>query len=106
MNTKEIENSNNIIHKRDLTEVLRSARITEKASKVSEGGVYVFNVAGWANKNEIKSAVKKFYKVTPIDIHTTKIPSKKVFRRGHHGVKKGGKKAYITLKKGDKIELA
>lgn len=92
-------------HKRDLSHVLMRARITEKASLVSEGGVYVFEVAPWANKKEIGAAVKKFYNVTPVSIRTAAIPHKEVFRRGHKGTKKGGKKAYIELKKGDKIEL-
>lgn len=93
------------MHKRDLSEVLKAPRITEKASMVSDKGVYVFEVASWANKNEIGAAVKKFYNVTPTNIRTTVVKAKKVFRRGRHGVKKGGKKAYIELKKGDKIEL-
>lgn len=94
------------MHKRDLSEVLKAPRITEKASQVSDRGVYVFEVASWANKNEIGAAMKKFYNVTPINIRTTAVKEKKVFRRGKAGVKKGGKKAYIELKKGDKIELA
>lgn len=97
---------NTTVYKRDLGQVLRQARITEKASLVSEKGVYVFEVADWANKKEISAAVKKFYGVTPASINVARIPAKKVFRRGHRGVKSGGKKAYIELKKGDKIELA
>ena len=85
---------------------MRQARITEKASVLSETGVYVFEVAPWANKKEIKAAVKKFYNVDPLSINVAKIPTKQVFRRGHKGVTAGGKKAYIELKKGDKIELA
>lgn len=99
------DKASTILHKRDLSQVLKRARITEKASLVSEKGVYVFEVADWAHKKEIAAAVKKFYNVTPVSINTTPIKAKKVFRRGHRGVKKGGKKAYIELKKGDKIEL-
>ena len=100
------DTKNTTIYKRDLSQVLKQARITEKASVLSESGVYVFEVADWANKKEITAAVKKFYGVSPVSINVAKIPSKKVFRRGHVGVKTGGKKAYIELKKGDKIELA
>lgn len=100
------DSKNTTLYKRDLSQVLKHARLTEKASLVSEKGVYVFDVADWANKLEISAAVKKFYGVTPVSINVTKVPSKKVVRRGTRGVKKGGKKAYIELKKGDKIELA
>jgi len=104
MKEQDMTTKNNI-YKKDLSDVLRSPRITEKASMVSEKNVYVFEVATWANKNQIGRAVKEFYKVEPINIRTTVIPKKKVNRRGRLGIKKGGKKAYVELKKGDKIEL-
>jgi ribosomal protein L23 len=48
--------------------------------------------------------MKAFYNVTPIKIAIAKTPSKAVFVRGRKGVKNGVKKAYVSLKKGDKIE--
>lgn len=81
-------------------------RITEKSALSSEKGVYVFNVEDKANKSEIKKAIKQVYGVIPVKISMTKINDKKVVRRGKVGVKSGGKKAVVYLKKGDKITLA
>ncbi len=89
------------------SQVLVQPRITEKATMMAEGGVYVFEVNPNATKKEIGNAVKKYYNITPVKVNTAVIPSKKVSSRlrGHYGIKKGGKKAYIHLKKGDKIEI-
>jgi len=86
--------------------VLREPRITEKASMLLERGVYVFDVAPSTTKSEIRKVIKSTYKITPVKIAIVQVPSKKVFIRGKKGVKTGGKKAYIYLKKGDKIEIA
>ncbi len=86
--------------------VILQPRITEKAAMQSETkNVYVFNVATDANKNVIAKAIKNTYKVTPAMVRTTTIKAKNVFVRGKWGVKAGGKKAYVYLKKGDKIEI-
>jgi large subunit ribosomal protein L23 len=87
--------------------VLIQPRITEKATMKAETGVYVFEVATNATKKEIGSAVKHYYNVTPVKVNIVKIPSKKVSSRTTRkkGVKSGGKKAYVFLKKGDKIEI-
>ena len=73
----------------------------------AENGVYVFEVATNATKKEIGSAVKHYYNVNPVKVNIVKIPSKKVSSRTTRkkGVKSGGKKAYVFLKEGDKIEI-
>ena len=68
-------------------------------------GVYTFEVTDKANKKNIAKAVKELYKVTPVKVNITKLPSKKVFSRGKVGRKSGVKKAIVYLKKGDKIEF-
>jgi len=86
--------------------VLLRPRITEKAAlSADKGGVYVFEVTKSATKKSISASVRDFYKVTPKKVRIATIPLKKVFVRGKRGVKKGGKKAYVYLKKGDKIEV-
>ena len=86
--------------------VLLRPRITEKAAlSADKSGVYVFEVMPKATKKAIAASVKAAYKVTPVKVRTAKIAPKAVFVRGKHGVKSGGKKAYVYLKKGDKIEL-
>ena len=89
----------------DLSWVLLRPRITEKAASMGEGNVYTFDVATRANKIQIKKAIQSLYNVTPVKVRVAKVPAKKVFRRGVAGVKKGGAKAMIYLKKGDSIEF-
>jgi large subunit ribosomal protein L23 len=87
--------------------ILISPRITEKAAYLGENSTYVFNVAPNANKKQIAEAIKEIYKVTPRKVTLVAIPRKRVSTRGTNrmGVTAGGKKAYIFLKKGEKIEL-
>lgn len=80
-------------------------RVTEKAAYASEKNVFVFNVAMDANKIQIKKAIKELYKVTPIKIATVVTKPEVVVFRGHLGKKSAFKKAYVTLKKGDTIDL-
>ncbi|MDO8729373.1 MAG: 50S ribosomal protein L23 [bacterium] len=86
--------------------VLLRPRVTEKAVLGADKfNVYVFEVVPSATKKSISVSVHDAYGVTPEKVRVATIPSKQVFVRGKKGVKKGGKKAYVYLKKGDKIEL-
>jgi large subunit ribosomal protein L23 len=80
-------------------------RVTEKAAYATEKNVYVFNVAMDANKIQIKQAIKDAYKVVPTKIAIVVNKPKTVVFRGRLGKQSGFKKAYVTLKKGDTIEL-
>jgi ribosomal protein L23 len=79
-------------------------RITEKANLVAEKNIHTFEVSTKATKAQVIEAIKAFYKVVPIKVNMVTSPAKKVFIRGKQGVKAGVKKAYVYLKKGDKIE--
>jgi len=86
--------------------VLLKPRVTEKAALAADkANVYVFEVSKLSTKKSISASVHEVYGVTPVKVRVAAIPSKKVIVRGKRGVKKGGKKAYVYLKKGDKIEL-
>ena len=86
--------------------VLLRPCVTEKASKSAmEDNVYMFEVGVRATKRDIKKAVSDFYKVQAVKIAVLPIPSKDVSVRGKKGRTAKGKKAYIYLKKGDKIEF-
>ncbi len=85
--------------------ILKEPRVTEKATVLEGSNVYTFNVPKSATKPEIVKMIKELYKVTPIKVRTVTMLAKKVFVRGKKGTKAGGKKAYIFLKKGDKIEI-
>ena len=86
--------------------VLLRPRVTEKAALGADKlNVYVFEVTPGATKKSISASVRNAYGVKPEKVRVAAIPSKKVFVRGKRGVKSGGKKAYVYLKTGDKIEL-
>ncbi|MEK7461834.1 MAG: 50S ribosomal protein L23 [Patescibacteria group bacterium] len=86
--------------------VLLRPRITEKAALGADKlNVYVFEVMLNATKKSISASVRDVYGVKPEKIRVVTMPAKTVFVRGKKGVKSGGKKAYVYLKKGDKIEI-
>ncbi|MEK7081512.1 MAG: 50S ribosomal protein L23 [Patescibacteria group bacterium] len=88
-------------------DVLLRPRITEKASLLSSQNIYVFDVAPRANKKEISEAVFRKYGFKSIKVNITSVKEKRILsRRGTSGMKSGGKKALVYLKKGDKIEIA
>jgi large subunit ribosomal protein L23 len=85
--------------------LIKNGRVTEKASNISAQNVYTFNVAESANKKEIKKAFFTLYKVQPVKINILKVPYKNIMSKGKKGIRGGGKKAVIYLKKEDKIEF-
>ncbi|KKU50177.1 MAG: 50S ribosomal protein L23 [Parcubacteria group bacterium GW2011_GWB1_49_7] len=86
--------------------VLKGPRITEKAAiSADKHNVYVFEVEKFATKASIIASIRDAYKVVPTDVRVVNIPARKVIVRGKRGVKSAVKKAYVALKKGDKIEL-
>jgi len=97
---------NNPSIKKHTAEVIKKPRITEKAVLGAEKGIYIFNVHADANKASIKKAITEMYKVTPIAVNIVNRPAKRVIVRGKAGKKSAIKKAYVFLKKGDKIDVA
>ena len=90
----------------DLSWVLIDPRVTEKSAMISGNNVFTFDVATRANKIQIKQAVVEKYKVTAIAVNVINQKPRKAIQRGRQVHKKGTKKAMVTLKKGDTIELA
>ncbi|MCL2707253.1 MAG: 50S ribosomal protein L23 [Dehalococcoidia bacterium] len=86
-------------------DVLRKPIITEKSTILQSGGKYAFEVAKAANKTQIKDAVEKAFKVTVISVNVMVIKGK--LRRVGRGITltPSKKKAIVTLKAGDKIEM-
>lgn len=80
-------------------------RISEKATFLAGANCYAFEVLRTANKRQVAQAVEVRYKVTPRAVRMLAIPKKALFVRGKKGSTGGGKKAYVFLKKGDKIEV-
>ena len=84
--------------------IILRPRITEKATFVNEANVHTFEIASEATKKQVIEAVKAFYGVVPTKVNIVKNPAKEVFLRGKKGTKAGIKKAYVYLRKGDKLE--
>lgn len=85
--------------------VLVRPHITEKASALSERGVFVFEVSPRAGKHDIMMAIQTTYGVIPVKVNIVRLPAKAVFAKGKSGMKSGYKKAMVYLKKGDTIEI-
>lgn len=92
---------------RDYTGVLLSPRITEKAAIAAESGAYVFNIPMHATKDDVAKAVEHVYNVTPKKISIVRMKQQNYVSRtrGRIGKYKGFKKAYVHVKKGDRIEV-
>ncbi|UCD04794.1 MAG: 50S ribosomal protein L23 [candidate division WOR-3 bacterium] len=85
--------------------IIRRALITEKADRLREMNCYQFEVAKKANKREIKEAVEKLFNVNVTDVKTANFRGKPKRMGISFGYKTGYKKATVTLKPGQKIEL-
>lgn len=92
----------------DLSDILRNPRITEKATAHGELGVYTFDVSERATKRAVAAAILTLYKVAPRKVRIVPVPSKvrRSVRTGARGISRGGKKAYVYLKKGDSITIS
>lgn len=84
--------------------VLLRPRITEKANVMADKNVHAFEISEDSTKRDVFNAIKIFYNIIPLKVTIAKNPVKQVFLRGKKGTKGGVKKAYVYLKKGDKLE--
>ncbi len=80
--------------------------ITEKTTIVSENNQVVFEVPLEASKPEIKEAVEQLFKVSVTAVNTIRVKGKTKRFRGRPGRRKDVKKAIVTLKDGDSIDIA
>jgi large subunit ribosomal protein L23 len=95
------------INTTSVTSVIIKPRITEKAALLSDKNVYTFEIKKGATKFEVRDAIKALYNVTPVRVHiVNKQPRHSMSRaRGRDMMENGLRKAYVYLKKGDRIEL-
>ncbi|MCR4322984.1 MAG: 50S ribosomal protein L23 [Candidatus Azambacteria bacterium] len=85
--------------------VIESPYITEKTSMLAAENKYVFKVERRTTKNEIIKAVHRMFKVTVTQVNIMNMPGKKVRLGGHEGRVPGFKKAVVTIKKGETIDI-
>jgi len=80
--------------------------ITEKSTNLSSFNKVVFKVNKSANKKIIKKNIEKIFKVNVVKINIINKQNKKKIVRGKKVKVKGYKKAIVTLKKGQNIDLS
>ena len=94
--------------KQEATQLIKVLRVTEKGTVQSEkNNQFTLAVDPRANKIQIQQAVEKMFKVTVLRVNTLNVKGKfKRLRGSQYGQRSTWKKAIVTLKEGDKIELA
>ncbi len=88
-------------------DLIQTASLTEKATLLSEKqNKYVFRVSPRANKIQIKKAIETLFQKKVVSVNTCNYAGKKKRERTqNYGRKAHWKKAIVTLKEGEKIEL-
>jgi large subunit ribosomal protein L23 len=86
-------------------DIVLAPHITEKSTMLSEFNSVVFKVAGTASKPEIKAAVEALFGVTVTGVNTIVTKGKTKKWKGTPYKRSDSKKAIVTLKDGDTIDI-
>ena len=90
----------------NLLDLIISPNVTEKATSLSEFNKIVFKVRKNANKKLIRKSIEKIFKVKVTKINTINLRRKSKLVKGKKSYRPGYKKAVVTLKKGQSIDLS
>ena len=90
---------------KDPREIIIRPIITENTYDMMEEGVYTFEVAKDSNKVEIRQAIEAIFNVSVVKVNTLNVKPKPKRVRYQVGQTRTWKKAMVTLKEGDTIEL-
>ena len=85
--------------------ILKEPIISEKGARLEQQGKYLFKVFPRANKSNIKRAIEELYKVHVEKVNIVKVPGKKRKVGKTEGEKPGYKKAIVTLRERETIEV-
>ncbi len=89
-----------------ISQIIKGVQITEKGTDLSVRNKYLIEVDRDANKIEIKQAVEKFFNVTVLAVNTQRYKGKSHMLRNRRIVNKPDwKRAIVTLKEGDRIDI-
>ena len=94
------------MNKIHLFDKILSPVVTEKSTNLSEQNKIVFKVPMGANKSNLKKNIEKIFKVNVVKINIINKQNRSKMARGKKVKISGFKKAIITLKKGQSIDLA
>jgi large subunit ribosomal protein L23 len=88
-------------------DVVRRPIVTEKSTSMqSMRNQFTFEVARSANKVEVKKAIETLFSVKVLKVNIVNLPAKQKRTFGRPGATKPWKKAVVTLKKGDSIDIS
>ena len=86
-------------------EIIIKPAVTEKSVDLMQENKYCFKVAKDANKIEIKNAIEEIFKVTVVNVNTVNVHGKMKRMGRTQGMTASWKKAVVTLREGDSIEV-
>lgn len=87
------------------TFLIKKPLVTEKATGLSGAGKYAFIIRRSATKKEVQKALREIYGVDVVKVNIVNLPAKPRRFRGRKSYKAGVKKAIVTLKQGQKIDI-
>ncbi|MBW3616022.1 MAG: 50S ribosomal protein L23 [Actinobacteria bacterium] len=90
---------------RDPRDVILKPVVSEKSYGLLDAGVYTFVVHPEANKTEIRQAVEAIFNVEVTNVNTLNRKGKRKRRKQFYGTRPDTKRAIVTLKDGDRIDL-
>ena len=93
------------MNKINLYDSILNPLVTEKSTYLSEMNKVVFKVNTFADKKSVKKSIEKIFKVNVIKVNIINKKSRNKITRGRKVKISGYKKAIITLKKGQSIDL-
>jgi large subunit ribosomal protein L23 len=91
--------------RQEMYDVIRGPVITEKATNASEHRQVVFRVPLTATKREVKAAVEGLFNVAVTAVNTIRVKGKLKRVRGRPGRRSDSKKAIVTLREGQRIDV-
>ncbi|MHB1133422.1 MAG: 50S ribosomal protein L23 [Chloroflexota bacterium] len=86
-------------------DILRRPIITEKGTAQLAQSKYTFEVDQRANKHQIRDAVRAVFKVDVVTVNVASVPGKRRRVGKHYGMTPEWKKAVVTLKEGQRIDV-
>ncbi len=91
---------------KDIYDIIKRPLVTEKSNNlIGTDNKVTFKVAIKANKNEIQKAVETIFNVTVLRVNTLRMKGKEKRLGRNVGRRSDWKKAIVTLKEGDRIEI-
>jgi large subunit ribosomal protein L23 len=91
--------------RQQMYDIIRTPVITEKATNASEHNQVIFRVPLAATKREVKAAVEGLFNVSVTAVNTIRVAGKVKRVRGRPGQRSDVKKAVVTLREGQRIDI-